>query len=54
MTSKEATQWVRDHYDDEELDDEELEEVFAAIYGRYPDDDDMRDGLWSLVCAAYE
>jgi hypothetical protein len=51
MTKREAEQWVRDHDDDDDLDDGELSEVFAALYGRKPDRQDYDDGLWSLVCA---
>ncbi len=54
MRTETAIQWVRDHNDDDVLDDHELEQVFAAIFGRPPTDDDREQGLWSHVCAAVD
>jgi hypothetical protein len=50
MTQPEALEWVRDHDDDGPMDETELAEVFEALYERKPDIEDMRDGLWNLVC----
>jgi len=50
MTKSEATAWVHDHEDDSEIDHDDLEQTFAAIYGRAPDAQDREDGLWSLCC----
>lgn len=47
-----AEQWVSDHADGDSLDDEELADAFRLLYGREPDDDDRREGLWSYCCAA--
>lgn len=51
MTKNEAKRYVRDH-DDYDHDDDEIDEVFAALYGREPDERDREDGVWSLCCAA--
>jgi len=52
MTKFEATAWVRNHEDDSEIDHDDLEQAFAAIYGRAPNAQDREDGLWSLCCVA--
>lgn len=52
MKRSDAKKWVREHDDDDVLDERELAEVFAALYGREPDQDDENVGLWSLCCAA--
>lgn len=52
MDESEAIQWVQSHSDDDCLDHHELREAFAGYYGRPADDDDVRVGLWSLLCAA--
>lgn len=49
-TEGEAKEWVADHADDDDLNKEDLEHVFAAIIGRRAEDHDRSDGLWSLVC----
>lgn len=51
MSETQAEQWVREHGDADELDDVELEEAFAAIFDRAPDDLDRTQGLWSHLCA---
>ena len=50
MTKQQAIQYVRSH-DDESADADDLDEVFAALYDRRPDDQDRREGLWSHCCA---
>ena len=52
MTKKAAIEWVQSHADDDELDDDDLEAAFVAIFGRKPDDDEYDQGLWSHICAA--
>lgn len=52
MTKSKALNIVRESYDDDYLDDDTLEELFSAIYGREPDDEDRASGLWSLLCVA--
>ncbi len=52
MTNAEATQWVRDHSDGDQLDEQQLEAAFRAIFERAPDADDHEQGLWSHLCAA--
>jgi hypothetical protein len=54
MTLKQAEQWVRNHDDNSELDAEELEQAFRAIFAREPDNEDREQGLWSHLCAAVE
>jgi hypothetical protein len=51
MTKTEATEWVNDHTDEDELDGAELVEVFTALFERAPDAEDCETGLWSLLCA---
>lgn len=52
MNKTEAIEYVRNHDDDDEIDDRQLEAVFATLFGRPADDQDRREGLWSHVCAA--
>ena len=52
MTQSEAKQWVREHDDQDQLDDDELEAAFAALYGCPSDETDREEGLWSHCCAA--
>jgi hypothetical protein len=55
-TVAEAEQYVRSCGEDEGPETyEEAAEVFAALYGRDPDDDDGDTGdVWSLCCAAVQ
>ena len=52
MTKNEATKWVLAHEDGDELDEDELEAAFTAIFERDADDEDREEGLWSHLCAA--
>jgi hypothetical protein len=56
QSSAEAEQYVRSCGEDEGPETyEEAAEVFAALYGRDPDDDDGDTGdVWSLCCAAVQ
>lgn len=51
MTEEEAKEWVEEHTDEDELDAEDLEHAFAAIFGRRADDQDRQEGLWSHLTA---
>lgn len=46
-----AREYVASHEDDDDMDEDELAEVFVQVYGRKPDAKDRRDGVWSLICA---
>jgi len=52
MTEDEAKKYVADHTEEDELDDDDLEHAFAAIFGRKADDQDRAEGLWSHLNAA--
>ena len=52
MTREEATQIVLDTPDDADLGADVLGDVFEALHGRRPDDNDRAEGLWSHCCAA--
>ena len=52
MTADQARQYVHDHDDQDELDDDDIEAAFRAFYDRPADDEDRIVGLWSLICAA--
>lgn len=45
-------EYVAEHEDDDEHDDDELERMFRLAYGREPDAADREVGVWSLVVAA--
>lgn len=51
MTKREANEWVKSHSDDDDLDEDELEAAFEAIFGRPADDEDRQIGLWSHLNA---
>lgn len=52
MTRNEAVEWVATRSTEDEIDDEELREAFRALYGRWPDQQDEEEGLYSHCCAA--
>jgi hypothetical protein len=53
MTEQQATEWVYDQDDtSDQIDEEQLEAAFEALYGRPADDEDRQNGLWSLCCNA--
>lgn len=35
----------------DEFDEQELVEMFRAVYGREPDSQDYEEGIWSHICA---
>lgn len=51
MTEDEAKEYVADHSDEDDLDEDDLEHAFAAIFGRRADDKDRSEGLWSHLNA---
>lgn len=52
MTEAQAIEWVNEQDEDSELDEDELEAAFTALYGRKPDQQDWSEGLWDHVCVA--
>lgn len=52
MTEQEAYRIIRETYDDDDIDDLNLDVLFEAIYERSPEIDDREVGIWSLLCAA--
>ena len=50
MTYAEAKEFVQEHPDNAELDQEDIEAAFTALYDRAPDYKDREDGLWSACC----
>lgn len=54
MTKKEAKQYMAEHNDDDLLNDDDLESVFFALFGRQADDIDRVEGIWSHCCSALE
>jgi hypothetical protein len=52
MNEADATEWVYDQDESQELDQDDLVSAFSALYGRQPTDYDREAGLWSLCCAA--
>jgi hypothetical protein len=51
MTKKQAEEWMR-AVDEDNIDDDDLEAAWLAIFKRAPDAQDRREGLWSHLCAA--
>ncbi len=52
MTEAEAKGWVTYHADEDDLDADDLEHAFAALFGRRANDQERTEGLWSHLCAA--
>lgn len=52
MTAAQAAEYVAEHTDEDDLDEDDLEHAFAATFGRRADDKDRAEGLWSHLCAA--
>jgi len=52
MTAEQSTEWVYEQDEMGEVDQDQLDLAFAALYGRQATDDDRQAGLWSLCCAA--
>lgn len=51
MTKHEAYETVRSTFDDDNMDDSDLMEIFEAIFDRQPEEDEI--GIeWSLCCSA--
>jgi hypothetical protein len=49
FSKKKAEAWVWDHWDVDDVDEEDLEHVFAALIGRRPEEKDREEGLWTNV-----
>lgn len=52
MTAAQAAEYVAEHTDEDDLDEDDLEHAFAATFGRRADDKDRAEGLWNHLCAA--
>jgi len=52
MNLQQATSFVAEHSDDDELNHADVDAAFTAIFGRTPDDQDRNNGLWSMMVAA--
>ena len=53
FTRSEAEEIVRTNNDDMELDRDELDAIFVAIFERKPTAQDRREGVWSHCCSAF-
>lgn len=51
MTRTEAYGFVRNTFDDDAPDDDQLREAFTAIFEREPDEDEEND-IWSMLASA--
>jgi hypothetical protein len=51
MAVAQATEWVYDQDENQEIDENDLEIAFATLCGRPADDEDRQIGLWSLCCS---
>lgn len=51
-TEEQAKEYVAEHTDDDDLDEDDLEHVFAALNRRRATDQERAEGLWSHCCAA--
>lgn len=51
MTEAQAKEYVAEHTDEDEHDEDDLEHAFAAIFGCRADESDRADGLWSHLCS---
>lgn len=51
-TEETAKEYVESHTDDDDLEAEDLEHVFAALTGRRATEKDRAEGLWSHCCQA--
>lgn len=54
MTEEQAREYIAEHDDSDDLDADDLEHAFAAIFGRRASDWDRAEGLWSILCTAKE
>jgi hypothetical protein len=51
MTTAEAKAIVRDHWDDDNITNEQVEACFRALFGRDPgSEDDEGDAIWNICC----
>jgi hypothetical protein len=47
-----AEEYVREHSDEDDMSGDDLERHFANYFHRPVDDEDRKNGLWSLLCQA--
>jgi hypothetical protein len=52
MNHQNAVEFVKQHFDDDDLDPADIDAAFSAIFERDPDDEDRESGLWSMIVAA--
>jgi hypothetical protein len=51
MTREQAKAFVRDHWDDNTITNEQVEDCFRALFGREPGtEDEEGDCIWNLCC----
>ncbi len=50
-TEDEIREHIESHDENCETPHDDLVAMFATVYGRQPDEDDEREGLWSHICA---
>ena len=49
-TEDEIREYIESHDDNQETSHDDLVDMFCSIYGREPDQEDIREGLWSHIC----
>jgi len=52
MNLQQATAFVAEHSDDDDIDQSDIDAAFNAIFDQEPDDEDRESGLWSMIVAA--
>ena len=50
-TEKRIREYIESHDENDTTPHDDLVAMFRAVYGRKPDEDDIREGLWSHICA---
>ena len=51
MSISEVQEYVESHDENVKTPHDDLVEMFRTVYDREPDEDDIREGLWSHICA---
>jgi hypothetical protein len=54
MSIDEVQEYVESHDENIETPHDDLVEMFRTVYDREPDEEDIREGLWSHICAGVE
>ncbi|MEI8017710.1 MAG: hypothetical protein WCH39_05880 [Schlesneria sp.] len=52
MNRQNAVEFVMQHFDDDDLEQDDINAAFTAFFERDPDDEDREAGLWSLMLSA--